>query len=103
MNTNFDEQDVLFNILDRNEIKEVRAFIAFSQFGRETIEVEVTPKRKFPIIYEPALNDHYSTVHHLIWSICEGLTWKQADQGEYGFVVTFFSKNRKVTVDELGT
>jgi hypothetical protein len=45
---NFDEQDVLFNILDRNEIKEVRAFIAYSQFGRETIEVEVTPKRKFP-------------------------------------------------------
>lgn len=103
----FDNQDVLFDILERNKVGEVRACLIFSKCGLESIDVEMTPKSKFPLIYEPVFNPagQEATVHFIIRSVCEELTynqsWEELD-GDIGFIVTFFTKNQKVIVDELG-
>jgi len=104
---NSDDQDVLFDILERNKVEEVKACLLFNRWGRESAEVDIQPKSKSPLVYEPVISSEHTatTVSYLIFKICEELTynqsWAELD-GDICFVVTFFTKNHRIIVDELG-
>lgn len=110
----FDQQDVLFDILERNKIKEVRVCLIIDRWSKDSIDIDIIPKSKSAILDEPVIHEEVRfsrgvcgpfDVHYLIWSICDDNSWKQESpngSGEAAFVFTFFTKGRKLIVDELG-
>jgi len=103
-----DDQDVLFDILERNKVEEVKAWLLFNRWGKESAEVNIQPKSKSPLVHEPVISSGRTatTVSYLIFKICEELTWNcswEELNGDICFVVTFFTKNHRITVDEIGT
>jgi len=117
MSTNSRNQDILFDLLERNDIQEVQAYLVIDQWGRDSLNIHVFPKCKFAVLYEPVIewqgdgtqNERGSsafenTVSGLIWCICDTVSWEEQfkSEGECGFVFTFFTKGHKLVVDVLG-
>ena len=110
MSTNSRNQDILFDLLERNDIQEVQAYLVIDQWGRDSLNINVLPKCKFPVLYEPVIDSSgvplafENTVSGLIWCICDTVSWEEQfkSEGECGFVFTFFTKGHKLVVDVLG-
>lgn len=104
---NYDDPDILFDILERNKVEELKVCLLFDKWGKKSSEIGTQPKSKSPLIYEPVICDGHKikTVSHLIFDICEELTGGHNREDPYEeicFLITFFTKNQKITVDEVG-
>jgi hypothetical protein len=108
MNTNF--EDTLFDLLDKNDIKEIMAFAKMDYYAESYVlePVKVTPPNKSAIIYEPIPSLNLPSFYDLVYkAVFDNIVFNNYndynDNYKEEYCVTFFAKTKKVIVDKLGT
>lgn len=106
-----DEQEILWDLFSRNNIEEATAEVRFDGHQQDKFEIKICPKSKTAILFEPvvfepfvALRSVYDVEDLIRYVAIESVFAEEnaLDDLRKIFIINFFTKNKRISVDVLG-